>query len=100
MIFNFIRMQSPLSDLARPQAHESRCQCGSLLARLRQEGVELKCRRCKRVVVIPWGQPATWHKVSLQWQDSELEGETATVNLAKSTRGQRYNAQRPTHQRS
>jgi len=30
-----------------------RCHCGSLLARLVEGGVELKCRRCKRVVVIP-----------------------------------------------
>ena len=30
-----------------------RCCCGSLLARLVPGGVELKCRRCKRKVVIP-----------------------------------------------
>ena len=30
-----------------------RCACGSLLARLVEEGVELKCRRCKRTIVIP-----------------------------------------------
>ena len=30
-----------------------RCHCGSLLARLVEGGVELKCRRCKRVVVVP-----------------------------------------------
>ena len=30
-----------------------RCCCGSLLARLVNDGVELKCRRCKRQVVIP-----------------------------------------------
>lgn len=35
-------------------AHEDlRCACGSLLARRVSEGVELKCRRCKRTVVIP-----------------------------------------------
>ena len=35
-------------------AHEDlRCACGSLLARRVQDGVELKCRRCKRTVVIP-----------------------------------------------
>ena len=31
-----------------------RCCCGSLLARLVNDGVELKCRRCKRQVVIPF----------------------------------------------
>lgn len=30
-----------------------RCLCGSLLARLVPGGVELKCRRCKRQIVIP-----------------------------------------------
>jgi phage FluMu protein Com len=30
-----------------------RCCCGSLLARLVPDGVELKCRRCKRHLVIP-----------------------------------------------
>jgi hypothetical protein len=29
-----------------------RCHCGSLLARLVPQGVEIKCRRCKRRVVI------------------------------------------------
>ena len=30
-----------------------RCLCGSMLARLVPEGVELKCRRCKRQVIVP-----------------------------------------------
>jgi len=30
-----------------------RCCCGSLLAKLVDGGVELKCRRCKRIVTIP-----------------------------------------------
>lgn len=33
--------------------YEMRCSCGSLLARLVTGGVELKCRRCKRTVVLP-----------------------------------------------
>ncbi|MFP2911622.1 hypothetical protein ACLESD_42675 [Pyxidicoccus sp. 3LFB2] len=32
---------------------EVRCLCGSLLARLVPEGVELKCRRCHRTQVVP-----------------------------------------------
>lgn len=36
-----------------PQCSELRCLCGSLLARLVAGGVELKCRRCKRTIVIP-----------------------------------------------
>ena len=31
---------------------DCRCGCGSLLARLRGDGVELKCRRCKRVITV------------------------------------------------
>jgi phage FluMu protein Com len=30
-----------------------RCLCGSMLARLVPGGVELKCRRCKRQVIVP-----------------------------------------------
>ena len=30
-----------------------RCLCGSMLARLVPGGVELKCKRCKRQVVVP-----------------------------------------------
>jgi len=34
-------------------SQECRCTCGSLLARLVDGGVELKCRRCKRAVLLP-----------------------------------------------
>lgn len=41
-------------DSAEDQAHEDvRCFCGSLLAKLVEGGVELKCRRCKRIIVVP-----------------------------------------------
>ncbi|HEX2879885.1 MAG TPA: hypothetical protein VHO25_10175 [Polyangiaceae bacterium] len=30
-----------------------RCVCGSLIARQVVGGIELKCRRCKRTVVVP-----------------------------------------------
>jgi hypothetical protein len=33
---------------------ERRCECGKLLAKVTQAGLELKCSRCRRVVVIPW----------------------------------------------
>jgi hypothetical protein len=32
---------------------ECRCLCGSLLARVVPEGVELRCRRCKRTLLVP-----------------------------------------------
>jgi len=39
---------------AERTSRESRCVCGSLLARLTPHGVELKCRRCKRIVLVRW----------------------------------------------
>ncbi len=33
---------------------EARCECGQLIAKLRSDGVELKCKRCKRIVLIPF----------------------------------------------
>ncbi len=47
-----------LLQVGRPMTREAtgqdvRCGCGNLLARLVPGGVELKCRRCKRAVVVP-----------------------------------------------
>jgi hypothetical protein len=39
-------------------AAECRCLCGSLLARVVDGGVELKCRRCKRTVLVPLADQA------------------------------------------
>jgi phage FluMu protein Com len=38
---------------------ECRCGCGSLLARLRSDRVELKCRRCKRIVTLTLAELST-----------------------------------------
>ncbi len=38
---------------SRESSCESRCLCGSLLARLVGDQVELKCRRCKRTTLLP-----------------------------------------------
>ena len=43
-----------------------RCCCGSLLARLVPAGVELKCRRCKRQIIVP-----------LTWENNGASGSTA-----------------------
>jgi phage FluMu protein Com len=37
-----------------PAGTEERCHCGQLLARLTVDGIELKCRRCKRVHMLQW----------------------------------------------
>ncbi len=46
---------APGARLCDGSCHDLRCGCGSLLARRVQEGVELKCRRCKRTLVLPLG---------------------------------------------
>jgi phage FluMu protein Com len=33
---------------------EERCLCGNLLAKVSPDGIEILCRRCKRVHRIPW----------------------------------------------
>ena len=40
-------------DRVPDDASDCRCLCGSLLARVVDGGVELKCRRCKRTVFVP-----------------------------------------------
>ncbi len=32
---------------------DERCECGNLLCKVYSETVEIKCRRCKRIHVIP-----------------------------------------------
>jgi hypothetical protein len=44
----------PVSGDAR--SDERRCGCGKLAARLTTEGVEIKCSRCKRVMVVSWSE--------------------------------------------
>lgn len=36
------------------ESEEARCHCGHLVAILRRTGVELKCKRCKRLLLIPF----------------------------------------------
>lgn len=46
-------------NLANPvntERADARCECGQLIAKLRTDGVELKCKRCKRIVVIPYSR--------------------------------------------
>jgi phage FluMu protein Com len=45
---------------------ELRCHCGSLMARVTPRGIELKCRRCKRVVIVAANRVhAEWARVPL-----------------------------------
>ena len=33
---------------------EARCECGHLIAKIRGKNLELKCKRCRRIVTIPY----------------------------------------------
>ncbi|NNL65980.1 MAG: hypothetical protein HKP30_07055 [Myxococcales bacterium] len=39
---------------------DCRCRCGSLVARVVAGGVEIKCRRCKRNLLVPWSANGAW----------------------------------------
>jgi hypothetical protein len=43
------------AGVAPGACQDFRCCCGSLLARVTPHGVQLKCRRCKRTVLVPIG---------------------------------------------
>lgn len=55
------RAKSPFRVLSSPAdagrrvdaGEDCRCACGNLLGRVVPEGIELKCRRCKRTFVLP-----------------------------------------------
>jgi len=44
---------------------ETRCECGQLIAKVRGEGLELKCKRCKRIIVIPFSSIEGWSALAL-----------------------------------
>ena len=46
--------------LERDQTLETRCECGQLIAKVCGQGLELKCKRCKRIVVIPFSSIEGW----------------------------------------
>jgi phage FluMu protein Com len=43
---------------------ETRCECGQLIAKVRGQGLELKCKRCKRIVVILFSSIKGWSTVT------------------------------------
>lgn len=52
--------------MAATEPCDLRCECGSLMARVTAAGVELKCRRCKRVVLVPLTKPGQWVEVPVR----------------------------------
>ncbi|MCE3223014.1 MAG: Mu-like prophage FluMu protein com (modular protein) [Nitrospira sp.] len=46
------------------RTNETRCECGQLIAKVCVQGLELKCKRCKRIVVIPFTSIEGWGTVT------------------------------------
>ncbi len=57
------RSADPGQDAGEMRERPFRCACGSLLARLLPHGLELKCRKCKRQIVVPLVNESGWMKV-------------------------------------
>jgi len=71
IVLNFIWTEKPLAMACTtsPSSHstdcgETRCECGQLIAKVRGQGLELKCKRCKRIVVIPFSSIEGWGTVA------------------------------------
>lgn len=47
-----MKRHSARVDRACGRQAEMRCECGSLLALLKGDVIELKCRRCRRIVAV------------------------------------------------
>lgn len=52
------------SQTASRGTDETRCECGQLIAKVCGRGIELKCKRCKRIVVIPFSSIEGWSTVA------------------------------------
>jgi hypothetical protein len=43
-----------ITSQKKPDHPDIRCTCGQLIARWTRAGVEIKCKRCRRLIVIPY----------------------------------------------
>lgn len=57
-----ITTKAPTTE--RCHSNETRCECGQLIAKVCGSGLELKCKRCKRIVVIPFSSIEGWGAVA------------------------------------
>ena len=71
IVLNFIWIDKLLAMVSTtsPGSHsvdcgETRCECGQLIAKVRGQGLELKCKRCKRIVVIPFSSIEGWGTIT------------------------------------
>jgi phage FluMu protein Com len=53
-------MSSKTDTVSMAEHAEARCECGQLMAKVREDGLELKCKRCKRIVLIPFAMIEDW----------------------------------------
>jgi len=53
-----VRPKPPEENASSQEFSEARCECGQLVAKLGSQGVELKCKRCKRLVSISFSDLA------------------------------------------
>jgi hypothetical protein len=56
------------APVANSYSPEARCHCGQLVAKLSDDGIELKCKRCKRLILLPF---------------SSLNSGKATINICE-----------------
>ena len=71
IVLNFIYVQTPLAMTSTTttsnhpaDCDETRCACGQLIAKVSGQGLELKCKRCKRIIVIPFSSIKGWNTVT------------------------------------
>lgn len=71
IVLNFIWTGEPLGMIGETSSSshsgdcsETRCECGQLIAKIRGQGLELKCKRCKRIVVIPFSSIEGWGTIA------------------------------------
>lgn len=51
-----VRADAQSTTGAGGERHDCRCVCGKLLARASPQGIEVKCNRCERVLLITWSE--------------------------------------------
>jgi len=68
-----IQCKSCLKYLDGKERVDERCECGNLVAKLTQETVEIKCRRCKRIRVIPMDMLEDRYQYLIDKRDAEPE---------------------------
>lgn len=60
-----VRQTSERRDrMSQESDSELRCRCGNMMGRTTSRGIEVKCRRCKRIHVIPLSVLDQYHHPS------------------------------------